>query len=349
MPLLLASPMGAVIVGLALMLLVWAIQTLLVRPLVQLLEHVPLVGGTISSAIGDIVGTVISWATDWAAKAVGPLVELVAVPVRALVDFVGMLVQAVEAAGETAIRALSWAAGQVGTLADRIASLLAQVTGLAGAIGAVRTVIAAIQAAIANITAHVIPNAISAVRAWATSLVATAVATARAALESLISAARAYAKALVAEATRAFDAALAALRTALLAAVAVAVKPLEGAIGQLGRMLEETVGAILARLAILEKLLPLLGLVPLVGAIPLAIESYWRTKRECVDPTCDLLGDLLGGLGAAGELLGGSVLIALVEESIRDPQGTANEVQGWSDELRGLASGVTQVLAGRSI
>lgn len=349
MPFVLASPMAPVIVGLALMLLVWAIQTLLVRPLVQLLEHVPLVGGTVASAIGDIVGTVIGWATDWAGKAVGPLVELIAVPVSNLVSFVTMLVQAVEAIGQTALQAASWAYGAVGTLADRIASLLAQVTGLSAALGAVRTLISSIQAAIAHVTAHVIPDAINAVRSWAVSLVGSAINTLRTALVGLIDQARAYAAALVAAATSTLTKAIDAVRAWVLAAVAVALRPIQAELDGLGRAIDQAIGAVRVQLGQLQGLMPLLSIVPLVAAIPLTISQFWRTKNECVDPTCSLLGSVLDGLGDVGELLTGSVLVYLVSRSIEDPEGTAQEVAGWGDELRGLASGVTQVIAGRSI
>lgn len=348
MPILLAAPFAEVFIAVAVMLLAWAVTTLLTKPLVYLLQHVPVVGYSIGRAVEDAVGEVIRWALNWAAKAVDALVQLVAVPVMAVVNFVNMLAQTAEALAAAIVRVAAVAAGQVGTLADRIANLVARVAGLVASVATIWTSIHHLSERIAAVLSSAIPAAINAVRAWVRSFVTGAIDVARHALQLAINAIRPWVYLAIATALAPLWAAIALIRPWVLAAVAVAVQPLTWGLENLGRVLGDAVAAILARLAILEKLLPLIALVPLVGMIARVIEDHWLMRRKCVDPTCDLLGGLLQGIGAAGELLTGSVLVYLVTRAIDDPAGTAAEVHGWAPELRSMASEVTTVLANRA-
>lgn len=349
MPVFVTVPIAQLFVAIAVLLLAWAVTTLLVKPLVTLLEHVPLIGGTIAQAIADVTGTVIDWATSWAKGAVGGLVQLVAAPIRAILDLFAML----GSLGDTIANAIAQvgavAAGAVGLVADRLASLVSQVAGIAKSVAAAAANIGTLFSRVAAIVATAIPGAIETVQAWARSFVHGLVNALEAELRAVIAAVSASIGLLIAAALAPIQALIRALPAAWQAAIAVAVQPLTLGLGALGDWVRQAVGGILARLSTLEGLLPLLALIPLIGIIPRTIDEFWRTKTKCVDPTCGLLGDLLGGLGAAGELLTGSVLIYLVTRSIDDPEGTAQEVHGWAPELRGLASEVTQVLAGRSI
>lgn len=349
MPVFLATPLSPIIVALAVMLLAWAVTTLLQRPLVFLLSNIPLVGYSISHAVGDAIGSVIDWALSWARSAVSPLVELIAVPIKALSDFILMLATTAETIAQSIITVARVAAGEVGEVAARLASLVAQLASLGSLIASVRAALASLVERVAAILSSAIPAAITAVQAWARALVSSAVAAARAALQGAIDAIRPWAIAAITAALAPIRALLALVPAQIAQAIAVAVHPLAAGLEALGKAMGDAIGAILTRLSVLEKLLPLLALIPLVGIIPRTIDEFWRQKRGCVDPTCDLLGPLLQGLGAAGELLSGSVLLALVAGAINDPEGAAQEVQGWRDELAGLASEVTTVLAGRPV
>lgn len=349
MPVALAAVPVEIFLAAALLLLLYAVQTLIAKPLVALLEHVPLIGGTVAGAINDVVGTVIGWAEGWVRWGVDALVQLVHVPIQAIQDFIAM----VAGFGDTVADALShlWAvaSGAIGTVADSLASLASRVAGLASSVGTALSRIASLAASVAAIVATAIPGAIATVESWARALVRTATDALDGALRAVIAATRAGLLLAITAAAAPLQALLALVPSQILQAVAVAVRPIALGLEGLGQEVGQAIGQITARLGNLEKLLPLLGLLPLVGAIPVAIETFWRTKAECTDPTCGLLGDLLQGVGPVGELLTGSVLLYLVSESIHDPEGAAREVHGWHDELAGLASGVTQVLAGRAI
>lgn len=349
MPVVLAAIPAEVFIAAALLLLLWAVQALLVKPLVTLLEHVPLIGGTVAGAINDVVSTVIGWAQDWVKWGVDAIVQIVHIPIKAIGDFVAMVGSFSEYAAAAIIRVGQVAAGQIGQVADALTSLVKRVGALASQLAQAIANISTLFAKVAAIIATAIPSAIAAARTAILAVVNHLLDALESTLRAVISATRAAIMVAVEGLLAPIKALLALVPAWIAQAVAVAVHPLQLGLEALGNAFGQAINAILARLALLEKLLPLLSLIPLVGAIPIAIETFWRTKQQCVDPTCNLLGPLLDGLGEAGELLTGSVLIYLVTESISDPQGAATEVAGWGDELRGLASGVTQVLAGRSI
>lgn len=349
MPVVMAAPLVPVFVAVAVLLVAWAITVLLVKPLTMLLSKLPIIGGAVAGAVGGAVGGVVKWAEDWAKGAVKPLLELIAVPINAVVNFINMVGSFADTASHAIQNVWSAASGAVGQVAERLTSLVKQVGSLAATLAAAVANIGTLFARVAAIIATTIPGAIAAVKAWAKALVESALDALEHVLRAAIDAIRPWALAAIAVALKPIQAAIDAIRPWVMAAVAVAVAPLSAGLEVLGQAFGQAIGQILARLSILEKLLPLLALIPLVGAIPIAIETFWRTKQQCTDPTCSLLGNLLDGLGAAGELLTGSVLIYLVTESIHDPEGTAQEVQGWTDELRGGASIITQIVAGRSI
>src|SRR4051812_45929581 len=120
--------MASVFVGVAVMLLAWAVTTLLQRPLVYLLERVPVVGYSISQAVGNAIGAVIDWALGWAKAAVDPLVQLVLIPITAIGNFVAQVASTFETIQGAIARVAAVAAGQVGLLADTVANLAARVT-----------------------------------------------------------------------------------------------------------------------------------------------------------------------------------------------------------------------------
>lgn len=349
MPLFLSAPLAELFIAIAVLLLAWAVTALLVKPLVFLLEHVPLIGGTVAQAIADVTGNVIDWATSWAKKAVDSLVQLVAVPIKAILDLFAMLGGLADTIAAAIAQVGAVAAGAVGLVADKLHTLAVTVGGLVNNLAQAIRDIGTLFSRVAAIIATAIPGAIATVEAWARAFVKGVANALEAELRAVIAAVSASIGVLIAAALAPIRALIGALPAAWQQAIAVAVQPLTLGLGALGDWVRQAVGGILARLSTLEGLLPLLALIPLVGIIPRTIDEFWRTKTKCTDPTCGLLGTLLDGVGAAGELLTGSVLIYLVTRSIDDPDGTAREVAGWADELRPLASEVTQVLAGRSV
>lgn len=349
MPVLLAAPLAPIFVAAALMLLVWAVTMLFQRPLVFLLQRVPVVGYSIAEAVGGAIGAVLNWALSWAVMAVDPLVQLVLIPIRAVGDFVAQVAATFGTVAGAIARVAQVAAGEIGQVADLVATLAGRVSLAISRIAAGALALAALAGDVARIISTTIPAAIGAVWARVTALVSAAIAAAERGLTATIDALRSWAVARLAQITAALAAAIATVRAWVLSVVVAAVRPLEAGLDALGRAIEQTIGSILARLVALERLLPLLALIPLVGVIPRTIEEFWRTKRGCTDPTCDFLGDVLQGLGAAGELLTGSVFLGLVAAAISDPAGTAQGIASESGTFHDVASEVTSVLAGRAL
>ncbi len=349
MPFVLAATLPELFPAVVLVFLLWAVWTLFQRPLLALLENIPVVGYNLAQAVGAAIITVIRWVRDWVGQAAAPFVQLLAVPIQAILDFGAGTLLAIETAAGAIASLTSRVVGTIGDLVAHVAGLLVTVSGLVSIVAAIRAAITSLSSRIAAVIATTIPQAIAALRVDLIGLVDAARAELTRLFGTAIAAVRAWAAAALATAVRALEDTITAVRAALLAAIAVAVRPIQAELDALGRLVAGTVAGILARLATLEGLLPLALLLPLVTAIPRTIEQFWRTKNECVDPTCDFLGDALNGLGAVGEALTGSVLLALVAEAIANPQGAAETIAGFGGELHGLADDVTTVLAGRSL
>jgi hypothetical protein len=349
MPVLVLVPLADVFLAAAVMLLVWAVGTLLIKPLAMLLSNLPVIGEEIARRLLNGIGIVTDWATSWARTAVSALVAVVQVPFQVIGNFVAMVGSLADTIAAALAQIAAVAAGEVGQVADALHSLGVRVNGLAASLASALTGLAGVVADVARIVAHTIPEAIQALRTALIDFVHASVAAAETVLRAAIAAAETVLRAAIAAAVAPLAFLISLVPAQIAAAIAVAVQPLTLGLENLGQWARDAVGGILGRLGILEKLLPLLLLVPLVGTIIQTVEQFWRTKTQCVDPACNLLGDLLNGLGDVGELLTGSVLLALVAEAINNPAGAADEVKGWHDELAGLASGVTTVLAGRPI
>ncbi len=308
-----------------------------------------MLGERLAASIGAASDAIQQWARDWAAWATGPLVEYLWVPVVQTIRFVGGLIDTAWALYHAIVDTAAVAAGQVGLLASRLTSL----TGLVGAVqylvNRAWALATSTAASVAHILATDIPAAVARAVALARSWAAAAIATAVASLGAAIAAVRALALAAVAALARQLTASVEALRAWATALVGTAVGQVAGELDVLRRLLAGLRLEVDARLGAIGLVLAPLLALELTRVIPWAISEIQTMRRQCVDPTCDFLGTALNGLGAAGQLLEGSVLAVLVAEAIRDPEGTATEVAGWSGELRTLASNVTEALAGRPL
>src|SRR5437868_10699855 len=157
MPVFLVAVPAEVFIAFALLLLLFAVRTLLVQPITTLLEHVPLIGGTVAGAINDVVGTVIDIVAGWAKWGVDAMLQLVQVPIEAVQNFVAMVGSLADTVAGAIARVASVAAGQVGRVADALASLVAKVGGLASSMAWAVTHINELIAKAAAIVSTIIP------------------------------------------------------------------------------------------------------------------------------------------------------------------------------------------------
>lgn len=349
MPLVLGAALADIFVVGALLLFAWAVVWVFQKPLVALFSQVPVVGANIVRAVIDVTASVARTAEDWARKAAEPLTQLIQVPIKALGDWIAMQTGAFE---DLAAHFIAWVgstADSLASLANRVTTALGRIASLADLVDAVRTGLANLAARVAYILSTAIPDAIAAVRAWAAARIAAVTNALEVELRKVIAAVAAGVAPAIAAALRPVTAAIDAIRPWVLQAVAAAVHPVQIQLDQLGQVFGRAIDGIRAELGNLARLLPLAALLPLVGTIVQAVPRWLTKERDCWDPACDFLGPVTDGLGEVGQLLTGSALLALVAAAIADPEGTADTVAGFKDELRPLASLVTEALAGRPI
>lgn len=349
MPLLLAVPVVDLFLAVAAGLLAWAATIIFQKPLVELFSRIPVIGGQVAGAIGQAVGAIISWAAEWLGKGGQALTQVLAVPIEAVRHLAAEVATTAESLLAEIGRQARIASGALGSVADRLLDLVGRVSGISSLLHTARVVLASLVDRVAHLITVTLPAAIEGVRTWARAAIANAVDALHDILAKAIAAIRPWVVAAIAVALRPIQAAIDAIRPWVLAAIAVALRPFEAELNGLGKLIDGVRVGLGQLGGQLEKLLPLLALIPLVGIIVQAIPRLITKERECYDPACDYLGDVLQGLGAAGELLTGSVMLALVASAINDPEGTANEVAGWADELRPGASIISGVIAGRPI
>lgn len=349
MPLVLGAAVADIFLVLALLLLAYAAVIVFQRPLVQLFSQVPVIGGQIVDAVIKVTQKVADTANDWAQKAADPLVQLVHLPQKVFGDWLAMQTAAFEDLGNLVIRWVGSVNDSLASLASRVTTALSRVAALADLVDTVRGRLADLASLVATLRSVTIPDAIAAARAYALSLVTGAVDRLESVVRNLIDSTRAAAAAALASAVATLNRSLDALRSWTAQAITTAVHPIEVELGQLGQAIGQAIDGVKARLGVLEGLLPLAALLPLVATLVQAIPRWLTKERDCWDPACDFLGDVTDGLGNVGQLLTGSALLALVAAAIADPEGTAETVHGMEDELRPLASLVTEALAGRSV
>ncbi len=341
MPLLLDVPFDLVIIGLAGLLLAWAVGVLFSKPLTWTLQQIPVVGGAAAGFVASALAAVAARALAWADGMAAPVTQLIGAPVAALTRFLSSTVRMIE--GLIAqVRALAAVlAGAPSALWSTISELTGKVAQIAAAVAALSPLNRAIWSAIANLLHQAIPAARQEAVAQAQAYTDAQVVSVR-----HLADVRAHELELELQTTVAAETQARAEGDARLAdELAAKVALLEAAIAGVRTWADTTIGADVKAVEgqitdLAKELAPLLA-VPLVQELTQVIERVETMQRECVGPTCNYLKPQLPSLTAIGDAATLGLLIGLLGAAIRDPQGTAQAVAGASGALR---SGVDDVL-----
>lgn len=319
-----AASLPELIAALAILLALWALGLLLIRPLQILLGYVPVIGTQLADNLGRGVGVVGAWALGWARTGSEAISGLILGPVSAVIGFVGQLVSLVEtltvtvpklwdaiAAGTGALFAqVRTIAGQAATALARIATLFAVTATLTARLGAV----------IATTIPRAIATAVDAAKAFASALVAAEAALVRAADASL--------ERLIMGQVGVLSAAIAAAVATVRAETLPRIGHLESEVGQVIAQVTPLVAAgLIARTLTLERTLT-------------------KTIEDCVDPTCAGVTPNLNWLNLLGDTALFAAVLGLVGEAIRDPAGTARVIVDLTDGAKGAAEGLIDPLLG---
>lgn len=349
MPLLLVAALPEVVIGAALLLLLYATQQFWVKPLVWTIQQIPVVGSQAADFVQNAAAAVVNWAVGWVEAGAGPIIQLLNVPAAALSSFAGSVVQAIEGLAAQVQGAGEGLIGKVNELTATVAqafvagtTALAQIVGLTAELAAAKSLMAFLQGT-------AIPLAQSSAIKASESYTDARAADVRAATLAATAAALATAeRAVSSEATRAraAEATIAANATGevgvLRAAIAGVQSRVEGEVGADVRTLERAIGDVTA----LVKPIAAAGLVTAVATIATEVETL---KRECVDPTCDYLGPQLGNLNALGDIATLLALGGLVAAAYRDPEGAAKEAASLAGSFRDALNVVSGPLFGVTV
>lgn len=348
-PLVLVAPeLLPIMVGVAALLLAWAVIYIFQKPIVWVLSQIPVVGGALADGVGNLIYNVSQFVVSAVNGAIQPLVDVL--------DFiVGIPVKIVQ----LGTIAVYWVSGNIRGLWSQltaglssvwssIGSILSQAATLASQVAGQAARIAAQAGSIAYIIATAIPLAISravaAAEAWASAQIKVAVSTLHGlllALESRVLAmvgAEAAARAAADAATRAFAAARATEVAAANAAAIAAERAYVGLhVGQLGQAIdgiESQIGNIALPLTI-------------TGTIAIATAEIARIAR-CTDPVCGYIGPQLAALEAIQDAGLLALLTGAVVAASRDPEGAARETVHAIRPLEDMVGGLLRDLTGKA-
>lgn len=292
--------------------------------MVQLFSNLPGWLAAVLTAIVNGAANVLAWAFAWAKIAVDPLVQLVWVPVHAILSWAGQVVGSLENIASLVATlpakigdVTAWATATFRTIIAHLATVALQVAAVAASVPGIAHAVAAalVATAVANLTA-----AIAAARAAAAAAVSALALTLARDVGSLSARITALGASL--------SAVIAADVTRLEGVIATDVRGLQGELGQLHSLVDPLVAA---------------GLLVAVPAIEAEIETL---NRECIQPTCSVITPQLPWLNAFADLATLGVVGALVGEAITHPTEAAAEVAGLVGGVQGAAAELVGAFAG---
>lgn len=346
MPLVLASPLSLFVIGCALLLLWLATYYLLGKPLADAIRHVPVVGADLARAIMGALNTVKDWALDWAASAVSGVVEWFAVPIRAVYDFVSSVASAFAAAERAIGEVARVAAGEIGRVAGQLADHAARIaTATAKAVAAASAANAAIILG-RQLRDSTIPQAkqaaINTSAAYTASRIATEAGTRARAIDDVrLDLGRAIDGEASTRAAR--DAALAGAAAATAAQLGQRIRDAEAG----ARAHTDTrVRGVEDQLAQLRNVAIPAALATALAATNVVAQSLAQTQARCINPMCSTFGTQAGlwqSLMTGAEL---ALVLSLVGQAVRDPEGTAGMVASGASALRSMGNGLLSPIIG---
>lgn len=324
MPALLVALPVAIFGAFAVLLLLWAADPLIRKPMTELFRGIPVVGSQLAGNIDITIRFLIGWAERWARSGIGAIVQVIWVPITQLQDTVGSTVAAVEAVagwlGSVAHNAAQDVAAAVkaAQLAiDRVATQAARITTVAANL-------ADTAARVAHVIAAVIPALEAELRAFIRAQVGGAIDTADVALGRAIDNLRTWTHDRIADAVHPISAELAHL-------------------GDLVRGLRVDLGTVTG--TIMGLLAPIIAL-DLLRVIPRIITRIDTMERECVDPMCNVITPQIPTLTGLGDIATLLLVGAMVGEAVHDPEGAAQAVGGVVAGIHDGAAGLAGAFAG---
>lgn len=341
-----ALAITAIMAGLVLAILAFALFLLLEQPLTYILRRIPAIGGGLADAVHTGLTAITTWINSWIGPAIQPLVTLFLAPVQAVVGFVSTVVAAFEYVMHQLVLVTDQAAGAVGILATRAAQALAQ-AGLALA----RTAAAAASALEAinlgklirySLLPAAIASAVATARAFTLGQVnAESQARQAAAAKAAATAAAAVAaEQLARQRADEQNAARAATAAAATAAALVGLRELVTDLEQVKvRALEDELTDVRTRAIPAEQARAQAAEATLTAELATAGEAL-----RCLDPLCSSgFSSLLGGMLAGAELV---AILELVGAAVSDPEGAAHSTAQGAGGLINQAAGLLSVATG---
>lgn len=324
MPAILAAVPVEVFVAVALLLLLYALDIILVKPLTWLFQKVPIIGTTLANNLANGFGDVTSTVTDWAKWGVNAMVQLVAVPVRALIDFVLQAIGTIE--GIVSNLQNIWAT--IIAVAQSVSASISTVLGAVGVVaGHLAAFIVSIPGTVADIARSIVAAAVEGLR-QAIGALSAALAAAVAAERALIESVKGNLLAFIAGQLGVVTASLTALVGSLAGQLAHDVQAIDGEFGQ-----------------VWAKVDPLTGLLPLVASVPILAELV-NIAEDCIIPQCNILGPTLPILSTLGDIATLALVGALVGEAVANPETAAQDTAAVVSGIEGLAKGLFDLFTG---
>src|SRR5437868_6887366 len=129
-PLIIGS-LPEILVGAAVLLLVFALGVLLEKPLVAVLGAIPVIGKAAADGVSNGLAWVQRWVAGWAGGMVWPIIQVIIAPVQAVVGFASTTIGAIEYVMDQVRLLASATAGRTGLLSRQVASLVGSTNSLA--------------------------------------------------------------------------------------------------------------------------------------------------------------------------------------------------------------------------
>lgn len=327
MPLVVLAPLDVVIAALGLLLVLWAWNTFLVKPIAWALSQVPVIGRQMADALTSSAAVVYAWAHALAIVGVDAIVQVVSAPFHQVGVFFGELVVTVETAGAkivalvattvnlgALVRSVGNALGNgLATLSQRIVALGQSVAGTAAAV--FHTLIAPVETALRAAIAAAVAGLSAAI----------------AAERALIAQAHGDLLKLIEGQVGVLTAALAATAATLRREWATDLAPVTAELDQLGRLVRPIAAA---------------GLLTIVPAL---VQELEQLRRTCIDPMCSVTTPQIPTLTLLADLATLGIVGGLAAEAVRDPEGTAKITAGAIGAIHSLAASLVADFSGLTV
>ena len=342
----LAAIPTSLVVGFALVLLLFAYYTLVQKPLASLFDKLPVVGGYVADTVSRSIGGLVTWVVNRAKDGLGQInAWLTRLPALVYYGFVNVN-SALQAAVNYTAKVATAAANGVGYVGDRVTTALGRVAAVAAELASLGGTVQHLADRIAKVISSTIPAAIATAEAYVRTRVAAAVDAVMSTVHQLNNGIRSWAAQAIDSATVTLGHAIDGVRSQLGAtihqlglAIDAQVAQLTHAIDGLGLRLDGRIDGLVRTLA------PILAL-ELTRVIPALRTRVDTMDRECVTPTCNALRPNLDALGALNDGLMMAAILGLAAEAYHDPEGMAQATVGFTNGVASAAETILGDVAG---